>query len=37
MSGAGVEDPPINLVAVGAVTEGSTRPRLVEVEEGRRG
>ena len=37
MGGAGVEDPPINLVAAGAVTEGSTRPRLIEVEEGRRG
>ena len=32
MGGAGVEDPPINLVIAGAVAEGGTRPRLVEVE-----
>ena len=37
MSGASVEDPPINLVAARAITEGSTRPQLIEVEEGRRG
>jgi len=37
MGGAGVEDPPINLVVAGAVAEGGTSPRLVEVEEGRRG
>ena len=37
MGGASVEDPSINLVATGAVAEGSMCPRLVEVEKGRRG
>ena len=37
MGGTGVEDPPINLVAIGVIAEGSMCPRLVEVEKGRRG